>query len=96
MILSKLGPAGKFLEEFVTRLGGGGGREGDRPEIPQARGSIAAVRGQAFFIPLYELFLTYGGIFRLNFGPKVITTATAVVIFSDFFLSCLVEVLVIS
>ncbi|ONK79512.1 uncharacterized protein A4U43_C01F7110 [Asparagus officinalis] len=58
-ILSGLGPAGKFLAEFVERLGGGGGREGDRPEIPQARGSIAAVGGQAFFIPLYELFLTY-------------------------------------
>lgn len=40
-------------------------------EIPQASGSMAAVGAQAFFIPLYELFLTYGGIFRLNFGPKV-------------------------
>ncbi|KAF3335461.1 protein LUTEIN DEFICIENT 5 [Carex littledalei] len=38
--------------------------------IPQARGSFAAVGGQAFFLPLYELYLTYGGIFRLVFGPK--------------------------
>jgi hypothetical protein len=43
------------------------------PEIPQALGSINAVVGQAFFVPLYDLFLTYGGIFRLNFGPKVNT-----------------------
>lgn len=69
-ILSKLGPVGKLLEGFISMLGGGGPRDGDRPEIPQARGSMAAVGGQAFFIPLYELFLTYGGIFRLNFGPK--------------------------
>ncbi|KAF3320363.1 protein LUTEIN DEFICIENT 5 [Carex littledalei] len=40
------------------------------PEIPRARGSLAAVGGQAFFLPLYDLFLTYGGIFRLVFGPK--------------------------
>ncbi|RZC62332.1 hypothetical protein C5167_024094 [Papaver somniferum] len=38
--------------------------------IPQARGALSALRGQPFFIPLYNLFLTYGGIFRLNFGPK--------------------------
>lgn len=40
-------------------------------KIPIAKGSINAVRGQAFFLPLYELFLTYGGVFRLVFGPKV-------------------------
>lgn len=41
------------------------------PKIPEAKGSINAVRSEAFFIPLYELYLTYGGIFRLTFGPKV-------------------------
>ncbi|KAK7295160.1 hypothetical protein RJT34_18065 [Clitoria ternatea] len=40
------------------------------PRIPEAKGSIKAIRSEAFFIPLYELYLTYGGIFRLNFGPK--------------------------
>ncbi|CAH2034782.1 unnamed protein product [Thlaspi arvense] len=40
------------------------------PKVPEAKGSIQAVRNEAFFIPLYELFLTYGGIFRLTFGPK--------------------------
>lgn len=41
------------------------------PKIPEAKGSLDAVRSEAFFIPLYELYLTYGGIFRLSFGPKV-------------------------
>ncbi|KAI4304213.1 hypothetical protein MLD38_039757 [Melastoma candidum] len=40
------------------------------PKIPEAKGSIRAVQSEAFFIPLYELYLTYGGIFRLKFGPK--------------------------
>ncbi|ESW11745.1 hypothetical protein PHAVU_008G056400 [Phaseolus vulgaris] len=43
---------------------------GEHPKIPEAKGSIKAVRSVAFFIPLYELYLTYGGIFRLTFGPK--------------------------
>ncbi|XP_074311340.1 protein LUTEIN DEFICIENT 5, chloroplastic [Silene latifolia] len=38
--------------------------------IPEAKGDIAAIQSEAFFLPLYELYLTYGGIFRLNFGPK--------------------------
>ncbi|RWW49776.1 hypothetical protein BHE74_00044008 [Ensete ventricosum] len=58
--------------EFTAQQPGwAGSGSGQRLEIPQARGSVDAVAGQAFFIPLYELFLTYGGIFRLNFGPKV-------------------------
>ncbi|GAB2277208.1 hypothetical protein Dimus_011915 [Dionaea muscipula] len=44
--------------------------EGDYPKIPEAKGQIKAIRSEAFFIPLYELYLTYGGIFRLTFGPK--------------------------
>ncbi|XP_068664568.1 protein LUTEIN DEFICIENT 5, chloroplastic-like [Aristolochia californica] len=40
------------------------------PQIPNAKGAISAIRGEAFFLPLYELYLTYGGIFRLTFGPK--------------------------
>ncbi|CAM8965894.1 unnamed protein product [Rhodiola kirilowii] len=40
------------------------------PKIPEAKGAISAIRSEAFFIPLYELFITYGGIFRLTFGPK--------------------------
>ncbi|MED6158499.1 hypothetical protein PIB30_033318 [Stylosanthes scabra] len=56
--------------EVVEFLLGWAGGEGDYPEIPEAKGSISAIRSEAFFIPLYELYLTYGGIFRLSFGPK--------------------------
>lgn len=68
--LSKLGPLGELAAALLTRLAGAAAARGG-PEIPQAVGSISAVVGQAFFVPLYDLFLTYGGIFRLNFGPKV-------------------------
>uniref|UniRef100_A0A0D3FC39 Cytochrome P450 n=1 Tax=Oryza barthii TaxID=65489 RepID=A0A0D3FC39_9ORYZ len=63
--LAKLGRPGELAAALLTKVAGGGG-----PEIPQAVGSMSAVTGQAFFIPLYDLFLAYGGIFRLNFGPK--------------------------
>ncbi|KAI5059524.1 hypothetical protein GOP47_0025843 [Adiantum capillus-veneris] len=39
-------------------------------KVPEAKGDVRAITGQPFFIPLYDLYLTYGGIFRLNFGPK--------------------------
>ncbi|CAA3022852.1 LUTEIN DEFICIENT 5, chloroplastic [Olea europaea subsp. europaea] len=42
----------------------------DYPRIPEAKGSISALQNEAFFLALYELYLTYGGIFRLTFGPK--------------------------
>ncbi|KAK4366443.1 hypothetical protein RND71_014323 [Anisodus tanguticus] len=61
--LSKLGVPKGFLEFFSRRVG-------DYPRIQEAKGSISAIRDEPFFIPLYELFLTYGGIFRLTFGPK--------------------------
>lgn len=61
--LSKLG----VPEEFFGFLSS---PEQEDLKIPQAKGALRAVRGQAFFIPLYELFLTYGGLFRLTFGPK--------------------------
>ncbi|KAJ1694665.1 hypothetical protein LUZ63_011363 [Rhynchospora breviuscula] len=54
---------------FLLRLTGEGWAQTGQG-IPRARGSLAAVDGQAFFLPLYELYLTYGGIFRLIFGPK--------------------------
>ncbi|KAF0935417.1 hypothetical protein E2562_032673 [Oryza meyeriana var. granulata] len=67
--LAKLGPPGELASALLTKLAGGGAASRG-PEIPQAVGSLRAVSGQAFFIPLYDLFLIYGGIFRLNFGPK--------------------------
>ncbi|PIA36136.1 hypothetical protein AQUCO_03400208v1 [Aquilegia coerulea] len=61
--LSKLGVPKEFLE-FLSNS------RKDQLEIPQAKGALSALRGEPFFIPLYALFLTYGGIFRLTFGPK--------------------------
>ncbi|KAL2896448.1 Protein LUTEIN DEFICIENT 5 chloroplastic [Bienertia sinuspersici] len=40
-------------------------------KIPGAKGQIAAICSEAFFFPLYELYHTYDGISRLNFGTKV-------------------------
>ncbi|CAI9090926.1 OLC1v1025820C1 [Oldenlandia corymbosa var. corymbosa] len=64
--LLKLGVPKDVLEFLWEKMGAGQ----DYPKIPEAKGSISAIRSEAFFIPLYELFLTYGGIFRLTFGPK--------------------------
>nr|GMD33615.1 protein LUTEIN DEFICIENT 5, chloroplastic [Ipomoea batatas] len=64
--LSRLGVPKGFLEILSKMLGGSEAY----PQIPEAKGSIKAIRSEAFFIPLYELYLTYGGIFRLTFGPK--------------------------
>lgn len=61
--LSKLGVPEQFFG-FLSKP------EQEDLKIPQAKGAVRAMRGQAFFIPLYELFLTYGGLFRLTFGPK--------------------------
>lgn len=65
--LSKLGLP-KEIVEFIVNVTGG---SGDYLKIPEAKGSIGAIRNEPFFVPLYELYLTYGGIFRLTFGPKV-------------------------
>ncbi|RZB93802.1 Protein LUTEIN DEFICIENT 5, chloroplastic isoform B [Glycine soja] len=64
--LAKVGVPNEVLE-FLSGWVEGGGLQ---PKIPEAKGSIKAIRSVAFFIPLYELYLTYGGIFRLTFGPK--------------------------
>ncbi|XP_056848751.1 protein LUTEIN DEFICIENT 5, chloroplastic isoform X2 [Raphanus sativus] len=64
--LSKLGVPSNVLDLVFDWTGA----SEDYPKVPEAKGSIQAVRNEAFFIPLYELFLTYGGIFRLTFGPK--------------------------
>ncbi|KAK7852878.1 protein lutein deficient 5 [Quercus suber] len=66
--LSKLGVPSEILEFLFSWVDG----HEDCPKIPEAKGAISAIRSEAFFIPLYELFLTYGGIFRLNFGPKYV------------------------
>ncbi|XP_071921577.1 protein LUTEIN DEFICIENT 5, chloroplastic-like isoform X2 [Coffea arabica] len=64
--LLKLGVPKDILEFLFGKIGAAD----DYPKIPEAKGSVSAIRREAFFIPLYELYLTYGGIFRLTFGPK--------------------------
>jgi beta-ring hydroxylase len=64
--LSKLGVPSAIVEPLSKLINGGE----DYLKIPEAKGAISAIRSEAFFIPLYELYLTYGGIFRLTFGPK--------------------------
>ncbi|XP_065853210.1 protein LUTEIN DEFICIENT 5, chloroplastic [Euphorbia lathyris] len=64
--LSKLGVPNQILQILFKGVDAGE----DYPQIPEAKGAISAIRTEAFFIPLYELYLTYGGIFRLTFGPK--------------------------
>ncbi|KAE8733673.1 Protein LUTEIN DEFICIENT 5 [Hibiscus syriacus] len=64
--LSKLGVPSEVLEILFKWIDD----VEDYPKIPVAKGAIKAIRSEAFFIPLYELYLTYGGIFRLTFGPK--------------------------
>lgn len=38
--------------------------------MPEARGDIREIVGQPVFVPLFKLYLAYGKIFRLSFGPK--------------------------
>ncbi|EPS59936.1 hypothetical protein M569_14868, partial [Genlisea aurea] len=61
--LSKLGLPKEVLEFMLNFTD-------ESSRIPEAKGSIKAIRSEPFFIPLYELYMTYGGIFRLSFGPK--------------------------
>ncbi|XP_071696640.1 protein LUTEIN DEFICIENT 5, chloroplastic isoform X2 [Rutidosis leptorrhynchoides] len=64
--LTKLGVPSDFLEPLSNLINS----SESYPKVPEAKGAISAIRSEAFFIPLYELFITYGGIFRLTFGPK--------------------------
>ncbi|CAK7340096.1 unnamed protein product [Dovyalis caffra] len=64
--LSKLGISNEILDFLFKWVD----FDKDYPKIPEAKGKLGAIRSEPFFIPLYELYLTYGGIFRLNFGPK--------------------------
>ncbi|XBH81605.1 hypothetical protein VPH35_107134 [Triticum aestivum] len=64
--LAKLGPPGALAAGLLKVAGVGAARRG--PELPQVAGSLAA--GDAIFLPLYDHFLTHGGVFRLNLGPK--------------------------
>lgn len=38
--------------------------------MPEARGDIREIVNEPVFLPLYQLFLNYGPVFRLSFGPQ--------------------------
>lgn len=46
-------------------------RANQAERMPESRGNVGAIVGEPFFVPLEKLFKTYGGVFRLTFGPKV-------------------------
>ncbi|XP_044953110.1 protein LUTEIN DEFICIENT 5, chloroplastic-like [Hordeum vulgare subsp. vulgare] len=66
--LAKLGPPGELAAGLLTKVLGGSAAARRGPALPQVAGSLAA--GDAIFLPLYDHFLTHGGLFRLNLGPK--------------------------
>lgn len=68
-VLLNWGQFGRSLAYFLANLERGYLLRQAR-KLPEARGNVKAITGQPFFIPLYDLYLTYGGIFRLTFGPK--------------------------
>lgn len=44
-------------------------RKEAKQRMPEARGDIREIVGDPVFIPLYKLFMAYGDIFKLSFGP---------------------------
>jgi len=63
-----IGP-GRTLAYFLARLGVVW-RKSAALKMPEATGDIREIVGQPVFVPLYNLFRVYGGVFRLSFGPK--------------------------
>eukprot|EP00249_Psilotum_nudum_P014142 c24690_g1_i1 orf=187-2187(-) len=68
-LLLNLGAPGRFLVqklgEFQRKL-----KEEKENRLPEVKGNVKAIMGQAFFITLFTLFQRYGEAFRLTFGPK--------------------------
>jgi beta-ring hydroxylase len=69
-IVAKAGPAGRSLSLALANYERDLKIEGAK-NLPIASGDVSKIVDQPFFVPLYALFKTYGGIFRLSFGPKV-------------------------
>jgi len=61
--------AGRWLAKWLAKLGWGWQRTA-ATRMPEARGDIREIVGQPVFVPLFKLFVAYGGVFRLSFGPK--------------------------
>lgn len=68
--LAGTGPLGRSVAKALAAAERGW-RATARVTMPEARGDVRAIIGQPFFVPLYTLFLAYGGVFMLSFGPKV-------------------------
>ncbi|XP_024376898.1 protein LUTEIN DEFICIENT 5, chloroplastic [Physcomitrium patens] len=68
-ILANSGPAGRALALqlaiYEARI-----KAEQSERMPESRGDVGAIVGEPFFKPLQKLFLIYGGVFRLTFGPK--------------------------
>ncbi|KAF8056787.1 CYP97A3 [Scenedesmus sp. PABB004] len=60
---------GRALALALARLGREW-RAAAASRLPTATGDIREIVGQPVFVPLYKLYLRYGKIFRLSFGPK--------------------------
>eukprot|EP00775_Hariotina_reticulata_P013601 gene13601-13726_t len=60
---------GRLLALLLARLGRQW-RATAAARMPTATGDIREIVGQPVFVPLYNLYLRYGNIFRLSFGPK--------------------------
>jgi beta-ring hydroxylase len=69
-ILARAGPPGRSTAKLLADIERGW-RLLVSANMPEARGDIREIVGQPVFVPLYRLFLVYGGVFRLSFGPKV-------------------------
>ena len=65
-IYSRL-PPGRFLALLLARLGREW-RAAAAARMPEARGDIREIVGQPVFVPLYNLYLRYGKLFRLRWG----------------------------
>jgi len=63
-----IGP-GRAVAYFLAKLGQIWRRAASL-KMPEATGDIREIVGQPVFVPLYNLFRVYGGVFRLSFGPK--------------------------
>lgn len=68
-VLSKGFGPGRALALLLARQARGWERTAAE-RMPEATGDVRQIVGQPVFVPLYKLFLTYGKIFRLSFGPK--------------------------
>ncbi|GAQ79315.1 cytochrome P450 [Klebsormidium nitens] len=68
-VLARAGPPGRGAAKLLADIERGW-RLLVSANMPEARGDIREIVGQPVFVPLYRLFLVYGGVFRLSFGPK--------------------------